>query len=279
MAEQISTAQKLINTLIEFFVNYSFQVIGTVIILAIGVMLSNWVSNLVLKLNTKRKIDIALSKFLAGSAKILILVFAIIVALGKFGITIAPFIAAIGAAAFGATYAIQGPLSNYGAGLSIILGRSFGIGDTITVVGVSGVVEDIKLASTTLTTEDGVKITIPNKHIVGEILQNSKGNKVVEGIVGISYDANPESAIKIINEILMGFNEVQKDPSFQVGIQAFGGSSINIAYRYWIPTIKYFQTSSAVNLEIFKGLQDAGIVIPYPQRDIRIISQPSLVKS
>ena len=279
MAEQISTAQKLINTLIEFFVNYSFQVIGAVIILAIGVMLSNWVSNLVLKLNTKRKIDIALSKFLAGSAKILILVFAIIVALGKFGITIAPFIAAIGAAAFGATYAIQGPLSNYGAGLSIILGRSFGVGDTITVAGVSGVVEDIKLASTTLTTEDSVKITIPNKHIVGEILQNSKGNKVVEGIVGISYDANPESAIKIINEILMGFNEVQKDPSFQVGIQAFGGSSINIAYRYWIPTIKYFQTSSAVNLEIFKGLQDAGIVIPYPQRDIRIISQPSLVKS
>ena len=279
MAEQISTEQKLINTLIEFFVNYSFQVIGAVIILAIGVMLSNWVSNLVLKLNAQRKTDIALSKFLAGSAKILILVFAIIVALGKFGITIAPFIAAIGAAAFGATYAIQGPLSNYGAGLSIILGRSFGVGDTITVAGVSGVVEDIKLASTILTTEDGVKITIPNKHIVGEILQNSKGNKVVEGIVGISYDANPESAIKIINEILMGFNEVQKDPSFQVGIQAFGGSSINIAYRYWIPTIKYFQTSSAVNLEIFKGLQDAGIVIPYPQRDIRIISQPSLVKS
>ncbi len=218
MEAQIGTAQKLINTLIEFFVNYSFQVVGAVIILAVGVVLAKWIAAFVLKLTGNQKMDIALSKFLAGAAKVLVLIFAVIVALGKFGITIAPFIAMIGAAAFGATYAIQGPLSNYGAGLSIILGRSFSIGDTITVIGISGVVEDIKLASTLLVNEDGVKITIPNKHIVSEIVQNSKGNRIVEGVVGISYDSNPERAIKLIS-------------------------------------------------------------IPYPQRDIHIVSQQSTVKS
>lgn len=278
MEEQITTAQKLIDTLIEFFVNYSFQVIGAIIILFVGIILANWMSSIVLTLNAKKKTDIALSRFLAGMTKVLILTFAIIIALGKFGITIAPFIAMIGAAAFGATYAIQGPLSNYGAGLSIILGRSFGIGDTISVAGVSGVVEDIKLANTVLVTEDGVKITIPNKHVVGEILQNSKGNRVVEGVVGISYDSDPERAIKVVKDTLMEFQEVQKNPIFQVGIQAFGDSSVNIAYRYWVPTIKYFQTSSAVNLAIFKGLQDAGISIPFPQREVRIISQTAAVK-
>lgn len=279
MEEQITTAQKLINTLIEFFVNYSFQVIGAIIILFVGFILANWMSSIVLTLNAKRKTDIALSRFLAGAAKALVLIFAIIIALGKFGITIAPFIAMIGAAAFGVTYAIQGPLSNYGAGLSIILGRSFGIGDTISVAGVSGVVEDIKLANTVLVTEDGIKITIPNKHVVGEILQNSKGNRVVEGVVGISYDSDPERAIKVVKDALMEFQEVQKNPIFQVGIQAFGDSSINIAYRYWVPTVKYFQTSSAVNLAIFKGLQNAGISIPFPQREVRILSQPSTVKN
>jgi small conductance mechanosensitive channel len=97
--------------------------------------------------------------------------------MGKFGISIAPFIAALGALAFGASFALQGPLSNYGAGLMIIIARPFVVGDTITVKNVSGIVEEVTLATTILTTEDGEKITIPNKHIVGEILNNSFANR------------------------------------------------------------------------------------------------------
>src|SRR3989338_539192 len=275
MQEQISASQKLIDTLIEFSVNYSFQLIGAVIILIVGSLLGKWISSLVLTLCTKRKLDITLSKFFAGSARILILAFAILVALGKFGITIAPFVAALGAAAFGATYAIQGPLSNYGAGLSIILGRPFVVGDTVTVVGVSGVVEEVKLACTILVTEDGVKITIPNKHIVGEILQNSKGNRVAENLVGISYDHDPEIAIETIKKTLRQFSDVQSNPPPQIGIQQFADSAINIGFRYWVPTVKYFQVSSAVNLAVYKALQAAQIQIPFPQREIRIVSQPS----
>lgn len=168
--------------------------------------------------------------------------------------------------------AIQGPR---GAGLSIILGRPFVVGDTITVIGVSGVVEEVKLGTTLIVTEDGVKITIPNKHIVGEILYNSKANRVVEAVVGISYGCNPEQAIEVIRRVLTGFREVVTQPPPQIGIQSFGDSSLNIAYRYWIPTTKYFQTSYAVNLAVYKALQAAGIEIPFPQREIRILSQPA----
>ncbi|MBI4372961.1 MAG: mechanosensitive ion channel [Candidatus Omnitrophica bacterium] len=275
MEEQVTTAQKLINTLIEFFVNYSFQVVGAVIILLIGVLLGKWVHRFTLAVCSKRKLDITLSKFIAGNARVLVLAFAVLVALGKFGITIAPFVAVLGAAVFGATYAIQGPLSNYGAGLSIILGRPFVVGDTITVVGVSGVVEEVKLACTILTNEDGVKITIPNKHIVGEILHNSKANQIVEGVVGISYDSSPEKAIQIVRQTLGQFGEVAQTPSAQIGIKEFADSSINISFRYWVPTVKYFHTSYAVNLALFKALEAAGINIPFPQRDVHIISQTS----
>ncbi len=274
MEEELTAIQKLINTAIEFCVNYSFQVLGAIIILILGVVASNWVAKILLSLFEKKKLDITLSKFLAGVAKILVLVFVILIALGKFGITIAPFIAALGALAFGASFALQGPLSNYGAGLTIILTRPFVVGNTITVAGVSGVVEEVKLACTILTNEDGVKITIPNKHIVGEILHNSRENKIVESVIGISYDSDPEKAVEQVRQILEKFEEVQQTPRPQVGIQEFADSSINIGYRYWVPTVKYFQVSYEVNSAVYKALQEAGINIPFPQRDVHIISQP-----
>lgn len=277
MEEQISAIQKVVDQLIEFGVTYSFDVLGAVIILVVGVFIGKWLGGIVRTVCGKRNMDVTLSRFLASMANVLVLTFAIIIALGKFGITIAPFVAAIGAAAFGATYAIQGPLSNYGAGLSIILGRPFVVGDTITVVGVSGVVQEVKLASTILMNADGVKITIPNKHIVGEILQNSKASSMVDGCIGISYDSDPEKAIGIIRDVLRQFPEVAPEPVPQVGVKEFADSSVNIMYRYWVPTVKFYQLSGTVNLAIFKAFEKSGIRIPFPQRDVHIISQPSNV--
>jgi small conductance mechanosensitive channel len=226
-----------------------------------------------MKLFERKHFDITLSKFAVATVKGIIIGFAIIVALGKFGITIAPFIAALAALAFGASFAIQGPLSNYGAGLVIILTRPFVVGNTIKIGEVSGIVEEVNLGATILTDEDGVKITIPNKHIVGEVLYNSEERKIVEELVGISYDSDPEEAIRIIKNTLDGFQAISKDPMPRVGIQEFGDSSINIGLRYWIPTRKYFETLYSVNLAVYKELKQANIEIPFPQRDIHVVSQ------
>jgi len=276
MQESLSTAQTLINTAIEFCVNYSFQVLGAVIILIAGSFAANWAGKVLFAVFEGKKIDVTLSKFLAGLVKATILIFVVLIALGNFGITIAPFIAALGAVAFGASMAIQGPLSNYGAGISIILGRPFVVGDTISVAGTSGVVQEVKLACTILTNEDGILITIPNKHIVGEILYNSKTNKVVEGVIGISYHSDPALAVRVVRGVLDKFERVVKNPAAQVGVQEFADSSVNIGFRYWVPTVCFFHTSFEVNMAIFKALQEAGIQIPFPQREIRILSQAAL---
>jgi len=265
--------QKMIDTSIDFLVNYSFQVVGALLILVIGAIAARWIGSIIMGVCQRRKLDITLAKFFASTTRIIVLTFAIIVALGKFGITIAPFIAAIGATAFGITYAIQGPLSNYGAGLAIILGRSFLVGDTVTVAGVTGVVEEIKLAYTVLVDEDGVKITIPSRHIVGEVLHNSGPNKIVEAVIGIAYGDDPEKAVAVVRKVLSGFSDVATTPPAQVGIQAFGDSSINIGYRYWVPTAKYYQTLHAVNLAVFQAVRHAGVSIPFPQREVRLLGQ------
>lgn len=273
MEEQFSTVQKLVNTAIEFLVKYSFEVVGAVLVLIIASIVGNWTAGLLLKIFEKKKMDVTLAGFVAGTVKVIILVFAGIIAIGKFGITIAPFIAALGAMAFGATYAIQGPLSNYGAGISIILSRPFKIGDTITVIGVSGVVTDIKMAATSLITEEGVRITIPNKHIVGEVIHNSAEYRIAEGVIGISYNDDPQTAIDTIKNALGGFTDITANPKPQIGIKEFGDSSVNITYRYWVPTAKYFQVLFAVNLAVYKAVQTAKLTIPYPQRDIHMVTQ------
>ena len=270
MPKGLSSIQTIIEKIVEFFVNYSFNVIGALIILILGFLVAKWVSKLTKNILEKKNLDITLARFISGVIKLLVIVFAVIIALGKFGITIAPFIAAIGAGAFGLTYAIQGPLSNYGAGIAIIIGRPFKIGDTITVAGVNGVVENIKLGNTTLKDEDGVTITIPNKHIVGEILRNSEKYRIVESSVGISYGDDPEKAISIILNILKDNENIANTPLPQVGVEEFGDSSINISYRYWVETKNYFNVKHMVNLEIYNKLKENNITIPFPQQEVTI---------
>ncbi len=271
VTQVLTPLQKIIDTAIDFLVNYSFQVIGAVLILIIGAIAARWTGGIVLRLCQRKKLDVTLAKFFANAVRIIFLMFAIVVALGKVGITIAPFIAAIGATAFGLTYAIQGPLSNYAGGLAIILGRPFKVGDTVTIHDVTGIIEDVRLAFTTMVDEDGVKIMIPSRQIVGEIVHNSGPTRIVESAIGISYESDPEKAIHIIRQTIGRFDDVATARPPQAGISGFADSSVTIAYRYWVPATKRFATSAAVNLAIYQALRQAGITIPFPQHEIKIL--------
>lgn len=279
MEQEIRAVERMINMIVDFVVKYSFQIAGGIIVLVAGLIVARYLAAFLLRLCERKKLDPTLSKFVVNTVKLLVVGFALLVALGKFGITIAPLLAALAAMAFGASFAIQGPVANYGAGLVIIVTRPFVVGNTITVAGVSGVVEEVRLGATILTDEDGVRITIPNKHIVGEILHNSEKQRIVEELVGISYGSDPEDAIRIIKETLSETEEVSKEPPSQVGIQKFGDSSIDIGLRYWVPSKRYFQTLYRVNLAVYKRLKQGGVEIPFPQRDIHIVSQSAEVLS
>jgi len=273
MNNEIAELQNIASVATEFIVNYGFQFIGAIIILLLGWQVAKWVAGLVYKVCQRAHLDVTLSRFFSGLIKTLVLVFVIIIALGKFGITIAPFIAALGAVVFGSTLALQGPLSNYGSGLTIVMTRPFIVGDTIKIKGVIGVVEEIKLAYTRLSNEDEEEITIPNNQIVGEILRNSFANLIVESTIGISYKNDPTDAINTILKVLSGIPDVVTEPAPQVGVQKFADSAIEIGLRYWVPTKKYFAVMYSVNEQVYKALKAANITIPYPQQDVHLVGQ------
>lgn len=270
MIEELNTLQQIYATVVDFLVNYSFQLVGAVLILIVGVIVGSWVARALLRALERRNLDVTLRQFIASTARLAVIVLFVIIALSKLGISMTPLIAAVGGLALGASFAIQGPVSNYGAGLVIILTRMFKVGDTITVQACSGVVEEITLAVTRLRAEDGEDIVIPNKHIVGEIHRNSYAYQVVESEIGIAYQADPRRAIDIINGVLDRIDGVAAAPSAQVGIDAFRDAGIAVAYRYWAPTRRYIEVKHAVNAAVYQALTEAGINI-LPQREVRFV--------
>jgi len=267
----MQTLRHLVDVSTELAVNYGFQAFGAVIILVVGWYASRWVGRIVGAFCDRSRMDVTLARFFANVARTIVLLFVVIIALGKFGITIAPFIAALGAVAFGGTLALQAPLSNYGAGLSIILTRPFVVGDTIRVAGIIGVVEDIRLAHTQLSSEDGETITIPNKDIVGEIIHNSFGNLVVEAVICVDFEADMEKAISLIRGAISACRDVPEKPAPHVGIQRFGDAGIEIGYRYWVPTRRYYEIMFDVNGRILAALRAGNIRISFPRRDVRLL--------
>ncbi|MGJ8694467.1 MAG: mechanosensitive ion channel family protein [Thalassotalea sp.] len=273
LKNEIDQVSYFYNLIVEFFANYTFQLIGAFIIFIIGFMFAGKIANVVLRLCERNKLDITLSRFLANTSKMFIVVMITVVALGKLGISVTPFIAAIGAISLGAGLALQGLLANYAAGFNIILIRPFVVGDTITVRGVTGVVKEVLLAYTIINDEDDVQITIPNKHIVGEILHNSRNNSLLELNVGISYDHNPLEAIELLTDVIEALDIKASEKKSQIGIGEFADSAINIEIRLWTPTIGLYASKHKAYKAIYLALDKANIKIPYPQRDVHLIQK------
>ena len=269
--EELQQLDEMKNNLMIWLAEKGAGLLVAIGIIALGFWLAKSIANLIIKLCDKREIDVTLARFFAGFSKIVIIVLATIMALSKLNIEITPFIALLGASAFGLSLAVQGPVSNYGAGIVLIITRPFKVGDTLTLNGLTGKVDCVNLGNTQLLNEDEERITIPNRNVLGEIFTNSYEHSIIEAVVGIDYGADPEAAIRCISEAIQGVEGVASKRAPDVGIENFGDSSINIGYRVWVPTSSYHRTRYAVNMAVFRALEAAKITIPFPQRDVHLI--------
>jgi small conductance mechanosensitive channel len=260
----IESVEALVDALVEFAVAYGFQILGALVVLVIGLKISSWAARRTVDFGAKRDFDPTLTKFGGNVVRVLLIAVVIIITLGNFGITIAPFIAMAGAVAFGGTLALQGPLSNYGAGLVLILTRPFKVGSTIQVKGVHGVVEEINMAHTVLNGEDGETITIPNKEIVGQVLVDSHQFRVVESRIVVRTDQDLDHATAVLREAIADYSAVEDVPPPQVGVHDFTYGGVVLGARFWVPSLSYFQLRYEANRKIYNALRAAGIAFVEP---------------
>jgi len=260
IGEQLEAASKYADIVVEFGVEYGFQLLGGLVFLLVGLEVASWIGGRVALMMEAREVDVTLSRFIGNVVKIIAIVFLIIITLGNFGVSIAPLIALAGAGAFGATIAIQGPLSNYGAGVSIILARPFVVGNTITVNrAAGGVVEEITLAHTVLIGEDDERITVPNKEIVSRIIVNSQTRRVVETKIAVAEGQDIDVVKAAAKRAVDGIEAIEGGSTPEIGIHDFTYGGIILGIRYWVPSSRYFEVRYAVNKAALKELNNAGI--------------------
>ena len=259
VSDRVESVEHIYEFVVQFLIAYSFQLLGAIVVLIVGVLLAGWIARILMRAQERRAVDPTLRQFISSTVRLLLIGLAIVIALGNLGISITPLIAAIGGLAVGASLALQGPISNYGAGLIIILTRLYRVGDTITVRGNSGVVRSISLGATILAAEDGELIVIPNRQIAGEIHRNSFANRIIEGKVGVAYGEDLERAVALVRGAIGEFDGIAKEPPPQVGVESFGDFTIQLGYRVWVPSVRYFDVLYRMNLAILVALQHGGI--------------------
>lgn len=269
---QLMTAQEMASKAMQFFQKYTLTLIGSVIIVAFGwiaaVLIGRWLRRMLLKRNA----DVTITKFLVQIVKLLIIAFALLISLGNFGITIAPFIAGLSVVGLGASFALQGPLSNYAAGATLVFTKPFKVGDIIEIGDRIGEVEDMTLARTLVRTLDGTQVVIPNKKIIGEVIHNYSGYKRLDIKVGIGYNADVDKAISLVKGVIAGQKMVSQKPQPKIGISEFADSSITVYARLWCRQNDYWDLMFAVNKGIHDEFAKNGVVIPFPQRDVHVYS-------
>ncbi len=274
--ESVSLLKKIIDWTVEAIVKYSFQVLGGVLVLAAGWVIANFVARFVSNFLKKKKIDVTVAKYVVSVTKMIIMVFALIAALSKFGIEIAPLIAGLSVVGLGASLAMQGPISNYAAGAILIFTKPFKVGDLIEVINIAGEVEDMTLPRTILKTVDGDTIVVPNKHIIGEIIHNSSDFKRVDLNVGVGYDSDVDFVIRLIKDTIKKDSRVNQAREPKVGITEFADSYITIFVRLWCKQSDFYDVKFAAYRNILEALRVNKVEIPFPQHEVRIIERKTV---
>lgn len=206
---------------------------------------------------------------------IALLTFIIIAALATLGVQTTSFIAVIGAAGLAIGFALQGSLSNFAAGVMIIIFRPFKVGDYVEVGGASGTVEAIHIFSTIVNTPDNKKIIIPNSRVSGDTITNYSANDIrrVDLVVGVSYGDDIRKAKQILEKILSEEQRILKDPPFTIGVMELADSSVNFAVRPWVKTSDYWAVYFDLTERVKTTFDENGISIPFPQRDIHLFQE------
>jgi small conductance mechanosensitive channel len=243
-------------------------VLVAIVILGAGFFAGRWVGWVMERMLRKLHLEVPTGQLLV---RILALGLFAIMALQNLRVELPPLIAGIGIAGAGIALAMQGVLSNVVAGLTIIFTRPFRVGEYVSMIGEEGQVDRIGLFNTTLTHPDLSPVVIPNRKIVGEVLHNYGNIRQVDLVVGVSYQTDLKRAVAAIHEILQGNPRVLKDLAPVIQVVMLADSAVSIGVKPWVNVADYVAAAGEINQAIVETFRGRNIVIPFPQREVRIL--------
>ena len=261
-------------TVQDLATDWGIKVLAALAIFIIGRWVAKGIRRGVRRMMEKGGADPIIIGFVGSIVYIALLAFVVIAALGQLGIQTTSFIAILGAAGLAVGLALQGSLANFAAGFLMIIFRPFKVGDFVEAAGVAGVVKDMQIFTTTMKTGDNKTIIIPNAKISGDNIINysAEENRRVDMTVGVAYDADLSKVRDVLNDIISKDERILSDPAPQVAVAELADSSVNFIVRVWTKTGDYWGVKFDATETIKNRFDEAGIGIPFPQRDIHIVS-------
>ncbi len=260
---------------------WGLQVLYALVIFIIGRWVASLLTRILKKTLESRDTDASLVGFLTGLCHMGLMVLVVVTALGTVGIQTTTFAAILASAGLAIGLALQGSLSNFAAGVLILLFKPFKIGDYIETGGTAGLVADIGILVTTLNSLDNKRIIIPNSVAMGGIITNYTANSTrrVDMAFGVSYSDDLDKVQGVIKQVFETDQRVLKDPAPDIFISGHGDSSINLAVRPWVQTADYWDVYFATHKALKQAFDREGISIPFPQRDLHIVEDKTRVAS
>lgn len=257
----------------DLLIRYGFKVLGAIVILAAGLLVARWIGNIADSWIAHQPVEPPIRILIVRLVRLTVVLLTLIVAIDNLGVQITPFLAGIGVAGVGIGLALQGVLSNVVAGLTIIFTKPYRVGEYIELVGEQGEVKMIDIFSTTLLHPDLSKVVIPNRKIVGEILHNFGTKRQLNLKVGVAYGTDLDHTFTVVHQVLENSVYVLKEPTPVVGIGLLGESAIVISIRPWVKVNDYDSAQAELYQAIVARFQADLIAIPFPQREVRLVSE------
>jgi small conductance mechanosensitive channel len=256
----------------SLMMEYSLKIIAALAIYFIGRLIAKGIAKGVLKALENRKIDATVASFTHNLTYGALLVFVILAALSQIGIQTASFITIIGAAGLAIGLALQGSLSNFAAGVLMVIFRPFKIGDYVEAGGKAGIVEDIQIFATQMKTPDNKVIIIPNAAIMNDSIVNysRKPMRRVDLKIGVGYDAYLPDVKALLIKTVEANEKVLQAEGIQVAVLELADSSVNFVVRSWANTADYWDVYFELTENIKLALDENNISIPFPQMDVHM---------
>jgi small conductance mechanosensitive channel len=253
-------------------VEFGLNVAIAIAIFYVGKMVINLVVRGLRKVMRRQEVDKTLETFVCNLVRMVLLVIVIIAAIGQIGIETTSFIAIFGAAGLAVGLALQGSLSNFAAGVLIVLFRPYRVGDFIEAAGISGVVEQVQILTTVLKTGDNKQIIVPNGQIMDSIITNYSANDTrrVDMVVGVSYDDDLDKVRDTIKELIAAEDRILDEPACTIAVSALADSSVNFVVRPWVKTSDYWGVMFDLTEAVKKRFDKEGITFPFPQQDVHV---------
>ena len=269
----ISVFNTIVDRLVDFGTGYGLKILGTILILVIGLIICKLILKLVEKAFSKTALDLSLVGFIIKVVDICIKIFIVLSALSNLGISTTGLIAAFSAAAVAVSLALKDSLGNLAGGILMLITRPFSTGDFIAVGSESGKVLKIDIIHTTLLTPDNRQVVIPNGQLANSTITDysKEARRRVDLTFGISYNDDPEKAKALVMECIKAHPKALKDPEPFVRVSEHADSAVIITARVWCESADYWTVHFDLLEQVRGEFDKNGVSIPYNQLDVHLI--------